>query len=661
VAFPAAGLVIAWLGCGRQSKTARPVMQVFLVLTLFTPFMQNWERVRYLDPAVLKVLLASLAALLFGIGDALMLIGIMTLLAFVNPRPGAPAEFVAKTAFDALLLSGSALLAAQLTSGQRRKIAALREELYLIRSNPLTQSEEAAQESATGTKGRASGSEGEMETFDASIRAILVRIREYFRAHSVLLYQLQGSRSLALRHWVSDVAIDTTPISNPEESLLGRICGRGISCNWNLDDPNCSVTLKDIPYYPEWQPVRNLAGSPLKLHNQTIGILVVDRTAPSSFTELELVHIETFAIQLVEMIEMGKRYLEQVDRNMEYRLFYRAMSELGQSLATEEILAALAKACEEVVSSTHVVIALLDETGLSYEIGFARGVDKLKGSKVKSHGRTWISWQLNSDTGPLLMKDIRSHASRMPVASPKEGDLPIRSVLMLPLVAKGKKMGIVLLGANQPDYYMNWHMRILTAICQQAASNIENSLLHRRVETEALSDGLTHLFNHRYFQERLKSEISRARRNKARLSLLMADIDHFKKVNDTYGHRIGDIILQEMADVLKRTIRSEDTVARYGGEEFVIILAGSDKKGALRMAERVRAAAEKISFYAEEHRLSVSISVGAATYPEDALEPWELIECADRALYSAKSQGRNRVVTYDSIETRPARAQDLKP
>jgi diguanylate cyclase (GGDEF)-like protein len=660
VAFPAAGLVIAWLGCGRQNKSARPVMQGFLVLALLTPFAQYWWRIPYLEPSAFQILLAGVASLMFGLRDALILVGVMTLLSFVNPRPGAPAEFLAGTAFDMLLFSGSALLIAHLTSGQRRKIAALREELYLIRSNPLTQPEETAAEAVPEGTRRPSGGEGELESFDASIHAILVRIREYFRAHSVLLYQLQGSRSLALRHWVSDVAIDTTPIRNPEESLLGRIFGRGLSCNWNLDDPNCSVGLKDIPYYQEWQPIRNLAGSPLRLRNQAVGILVVDRTAPAPFTELELVHIETFAIQLVEMIEMGKRYLEQVDRNMEYRLFYRAMSELGQSLATEEILAALANACQEVVSSTHLLISLLDETGLSYEIGYALGVEKLKGAKVKSQGRTWISWQLNSDTGPLLLKDIHSHASKMPVASPKEGDLPIRSVIMLPLVAKSKKMGIVFLGSTQPDYYRNWHLRILAAICQQAAANIENSLLHRRVENEAFSDGLTHLFNHRYFQERLKTEISRARRNKSRLSLLMADIDHFKKVNDNYGHRIGDLILQQMGDVLKRTIRTEDAVARYGGEEFVIILAGSNKKGALKMAERVRAAAESISFYAEEHRLSVSISLGAATYPDDALEPWELIECADRALYAAKRQGRNRVVAYDSVEDRPARIRDLR-
>lgn len=656
------GVTIAWLGIGRPSGSARPIMQIFVVAALISSFLQSWLRIPSFDLTVLQMFLVTAAAILYGARDAFLLIGVMTLLTFANPgsSAGSTAAFLVKSALDLTLLSATALVAAKMTSGQRRKIASLREELFRTRSNPFASVQESAPKRVSTATRKIAVADDEIETLDASLRAILQRIREYFRAHSVLLFQPHGSRALALRHWVSDAPVDSCVIIDLQASLLGRIFARGISCSWNLDDPDCSVTLRDIPYYCEWQPVRNLAGSPLKLRDQTIGILVVDRTAPSAFTELEILHIETFAIQLVEMIEMGKRYLEQVDRNKEYRLFYRAMSELGQSLATEEVLTALAQASQDVVLSTHVLIALSDETGLTYEIGLAYGAEKLKGMKVKSHGRTWISWLLNSDTGPLLLKDIRSHASRMPVASPREGDLPVRSVLMIPLVAKGRKMGVVLLGSTQPDYFQNWHMRILSAICSQAAANIENSLLHRRVENEAFSDGLTHLFNHRYFQERLKTEFSRARRTDVSLSLLMTDIDHFKKVNDTYGHRIGDIILQQIAGILKRTVRSEDAVARYGGEEFVIILTGSNRKGALRMAERLRLAVEKVSFYAEEHAIRISVSIGSATFPDDAQEPLDLIDCADRALYCAKEQGRNRVVAFDSIERGPVRISDLR-
>ncbi len=660
IVFLVAGVAIAWTGCGKRIRTDGPALQVFLVLTLITSFLPRWWSVPYIEPVLLQMLLVSMAGFLFGARDALVLVGIIILSAFVAPPASDRFEtgFLTKTAFDGAFFSVTALIVARLTSGQRRRIASLREEAYLIRSDPLATVEDVSQERAPEfiRPVRAAG-EG-IETLDESIRAILERIRDYFRAHSVLLYQLRGTRSLELRHWVSPVAIGSGQVLDLQNSLIGRIFGRGISCNWNLDDPDSRIAPRDVPYYSEWQPVRNLAGSPLKLHGQPVGILVVDRTAPWPFTETDIIHMETFAIQLVEMMEMGKRYLEQVDRNTEYRLFYRAMSELGQSLATEEILAALARACQDVVQSSHVLIALLDEPGICYQIGFAQGAERLCGTKVRSQGRTWVSWLLNSGTGPLLLKDVRSHASKMPVVSPREGDLGIRSLLMIPLVAKGRRLGVVIVGSTQPDFFMNLHMRILTAICHQAGANVENSQLHSRVENEALSDGLTHLFNHRYFQDRLKTELSRARRGSACLSLLMVDIDHFKKVNDTYGHRIGDAILQQMADILKRAVRSEDAVARYGGEEFVIILTSSNRKGARRMAERLRTAAEKVTFHVEEHIIKITISVGVASYPDDAREPWELIECADRALYCAKNQGRNRIVAYEpDAQPLPSRTQ----
>jgi diguanylate cyclase (GGDEF)-like protein len=384
----------------------------------------------------------------------------------------------------------------------------------------------------------------------------------------------------------------------------------------------------------------------LRFSDQTLGILVVDRTSQRVFSEVEILHLEIFAIQLVEMIQMGKLYLDQLDRNKEYRFFYRAMSALGQSLATQEVLESLANICEGVVPFTHLIIALLDSDGMAYQIAVSRGNEKLKGQKIKSHGRTWISWILNADPGPLLLKDIRSHTSNMPIAAPNEGDMPVCSVLFIQLKAKGRKLGALFIGAAAPDAFNNKHLRMLNLICQHASANIENSLLHQRVESERVSDVLTQLHNHRYFQERLTTEVSRARRSKSQLSLLMADIDHFKSVNDSYGHRIGDMILQRVAEILKKTIRTEDSIARYGGEEFVIILTESERKGALVMAERLRKAIERVTFNMEGNSIKITISIGSATYPADGSEPWELIEHADRALYAAKEQGRNRAVQY---------------
>jgi len=160
----------------------------------------------------------------------------------------------------------------------------------------------------------------------------------------------------------------------------------------------------------------------------------------------------------------------------------------------------------------------------------------------------------------------------------------------------------------------------------------------------ATTDGLTALFNHRYFQDNLLSLIKKSEKQKLAFSLLIVDIDFFKKFNDTYGHQAGDVVLRKTADLLKKSVKSSDIVARYGGEEMVIILTKTEKKQAITAAERIcQTVAAKKYILGEGIETNVTISLGVATYPEDGLSPQELIEFADKGLYKAKQSGRNRV------------------
>jgi len=165
------------------------------------------------------------------------------------------------------------------------------------------------------------------------------------------------------------------------------------------------------------------------------------------------------------------------------------------------------------------------------------------------------------------------------------------------------------------------------------------------LEQLAVNDGLTGLYNHREFQRRLQVEIERARRYKHNLSLLMIDIDHFKRFNDTYGHQAGDVVLRLLALQMRSGVRTVDSVARYGGEEFVIILPEMTASMALTVAERLRKniAANAIAIN-KGHKVNVTVSIGVATFPEDADSKDELIAAADRALYAAKAAGRNKVI-----------------
>lgn len=168
---------------------------------------------------------------------------------------------------------------------------------------------------------------------------------------------------------------------------------------------------------------------------------------------------------------------------------------------------------------------------------------------------------------------------------------------------------------------------------------------HENLMSSALRDGLTKLFNKRYFLERLDSELKFAQRHGTALSLLMLDLDHFKKINDTMGHLAGDRVLTTVATVLHKAVRNEDVVARFGGEEFAIILRAIEIDSAQRMAERVRKLVESTSIPLDGGKtIKASVSIGIASYPATPCHtPEELVEVADQALYRAKHAGRNRV------------------
>ncbi len=175
-----------------------------------------------------------------------------------------------------------------------------------------------------------------------------------------------------------------------------------------------------------------------------------------------------------------------------------------------------------------------------------------------------------------------------------------------------------------------------------SGGNIENAY-HEEIYRLTTVDGLTQVYNKRYFMENLERELSRCQRYGRDLALLIFDIDRFKRINDSYGHLAGDHVLTQMADVVKDNIRREDFLARYGGEEFAIILPEVDHPGAMLMAEKVRRLIEEQDFVFETVTLPVTVSVGVASHTEEIGEALDFIREADRRLYEAKRAGRNRV------------------
>lgn len=213
--------------------------------------------------------------------------------------------------------------------------------------------------------------------------------------------------------------------------------------------------------------------------------------------------------------------------------------------------------------------------------------------------------------------------------------------------SKGEKYGILVIARARKGIFNEEELGMARIISNQSNIIIDNIRMYEKIQRYAVADGLTGLYNHRYFQEQLEKEYSRSLRFHLMLSLIILDIDHFKNVNDEHGHQAGDVILKELSRLLKKCVREIDLVARYGGEEFVIILPETPKRNAIIVAERMRAAIQECDFPHDPEPLRITASLGVAGYPEDDITTrLDIISKADLALYKAKRDGRNQVCLY---------------
>lgn len=220
----------------------------------------------------------------------------------------------------------------------------------------------------------------------------------------------------------------------------------------------------------------------------------------------------------------------------------------------------------------------------------------------------------------------------------------IRSILIVPLLLREVIIGeIILCNRTGTNGFIEEDEDVLLNFGFHAAFALEKARLHQEVRQLATIDGLTGLHNHRAFQERIETEIERAKRFGSKVSLLMMDIDFFKKLNDTYGHSTGDEVLRRIGCKIVDNIRNIDFAARYGGEEFAVVLPETPIEGARITAERIRESIRDYRISQGKNLISVTVSIGVATFPDNASSRVELIEKADTALYQAKKEGRDRV------------------
>ncbi|OHB69564.1 MAG: hypothetical protein A2W17_11575 [Planctomycetes bacterium RBG_16_41_13] len=220
--------------------------------------------------------------------------------------------------------------------------------------------------------------------------------------------------------------------------------------------------------------------------------------------------------------------------------------------------------------------------------------------------------------------------------------------MCLPLIAGGETIGVVQMIKKENGYWDNAEThRLISAYIGLVANAIHRVRLTNITKLAAITDALTGVYNRGYFDDMLEKFLALAKRNNEPLSVLLADIDYFKSINDTYGHLAGDILLQEVTKSISHTLRKSDTVSRYGGEAFAIILPATDMMSAIEKAEKIRKYVRTIEFdkVVTGKSLKLTISIGVANFPEHGAECESVITAADSALYKAKRSGRNRVET----------------
>ncbi len=240
--------------------------------------------------------------------------------------------------------------------------------------------------------------------------------------------------------------------------------------------------------------------------------------------------------------------------------------------------------------------------------------------------------------------DSRKLTAKQRMVSPKA---TLKSHLTLPLAVEGEILGCLSLNSDQPNAFDAQDLQFLSVIGYQMAASLKHFQRFSSVKNMATYDTLTGLYNRRYFEERLGVEAEKSFYSGIPLSLVMVDIDHFKKVNDTFGHTEGDQILCRISSLLKNSVRRKDTVARYGGEEFILILPEAGLEQSFVIAERIRQSVENTLFEVGRAQVNLTLSMGISSFPSHRVKSKEeLIKIADQALYDAKRGGRNKVCIF---------------
>lgn len=408
------------------------------------------------------------------------------------------------------------------------------------------------------------------------------------------------------------------------------------------------ITKEDLTILPElrslWEAEKEEIAAkeielfvPLVSRDRLIGILVLGKKESGKYALEDLNLLEEITSLVAVSIE--KEYLrEQLhEREEELSVINRSSAIMTSSLDIQVIYGSFIEELKNVVDVSWAAIVLIEANdlflaALSSEIGSAWQVGER--ISIKGSATEWVAKHRKALVEPDLAKEFRFTTGSYHL---QQG---VRSIVYLPLIAKGRVIGSLIVASCHPNAYNPRQVALLEQLASQIAMPVENSQLYAEAEERARTDALTGLLNRRALGELITSEINRHARYGGIFSLMILDLDSFKMFNDKYGHLAGDRILKQTGNVIKRAIRTADQAFRYGGDEFAVLSPQTSADAAHGVAERLR---QRLAYTLGTDDVPITASLGLATWPIDGVVADGVIAAADDALYHAKRSGGNQV------------------
>lgn len=452
---------------------------------------------------------------------------------------------------------------------------------------------------------------------------------------------------LYLRAWITDseTLISGAQIGN-SQGLVGQLNKDGVR---RILEGDIVADSTQLHYYSGHDGVRSLAGVPILVKGVRRGAVIVDSLHEHAFGPEIIDRLDTLANILGHLAYHAYMAFEHAYHKEQLAALTNYQRKFLENMSVENITTHVQTYMSECLEGDRfLVVERTARQGDAARIASCIGADEkeLNGFAFSLSDKGLVSLVFEKEQIVNRAFPPTPHVPRYGPGEKAHGRMA--SLLAVPVPTdQGVDMALVV-ESTRPRRFSEHQQNMLSTIARAAGFALSRARLYQEKEQLASRDGLTGVENHRTFQERFLVEILRAQRYDHQLAVLMMDIDFFKKVNDSYGHPVGDQVLKEVARIISQNIRAgTDLMARYGGEEFVCMLADTDRNRAGETAERIRESVAAKVFESGTVRFQVTMSIGAAIYPVDSRHGHEILEKADKALYRAKETGRNRTVFYN--------------